>query len=84
MTKTAAFIALVIFVFAAGETRPATADRDNPDKQMLQMMDLLKEMEMIKQIDLIQDIPKLDPSAAKGSAAGSGKSAPAKPIEAAK
>ena len=84
MTKTAASIALVIFVFAAGETRAATADRDKPDKQMLQMMDLLKEMELIKHMDFIQDIPKIDPSAAKGTAAGTGKSAPAKAMEAAK
>ena len=51
---------------------------------MLQMMDLLKEMEMIRQIDLIEDIRKIDPSAAEGTAGGTGKSAPAKPTEAAK
>ena len=84
MIKTAAVIALLVFVFAAGNTHAATTHADQPDKQMLQMMDLLKEMEMIRQIDLIRDIPKIDPAARKGIAAGAGKSAPAKPTEAAK
>lgn len=38
----------------------AAVPNDRPDKEMLQMMELLRNMEMIKQIDLMQDMQKVD------------------------
>ena len=79
--KATAFVVILVTLSAAPYGYAASKENDNPDKEMLRMMELLKDMEMIKQIDMIQDLQKVDPSAANGGAAPS-KSAPATKHEA--
>jgi len=58
--KPAAWIALLGIFIVAPLSAATPKDNDRPDKEMLQMMELLKNMEMIKQIDLMQDMQKVE------------------------
>ena len=81
--RRAATIALLITVVAV-TLGAAPKDSDRPDKEMLQMMELLKNMEMIKQIDLMQDMQKIDSTPAAATGASSQKIPAVKNPEAAK
>jgi hypothetical protein len=82
--KLAVWIAL-LGVFIVGPLNAATPkDNNQPDKEMLQMMELLNNMEIIKQIDLMQDMQKVEPVGEPAASTASQKSSSVKKKEAAK
>jgi hypothetical protein len=46
---------VLLLLLAAVTTRAATKDQQ-PDREMLRMMDFLREMEMIKQMEILRDM----------------------------
>ena len=58
--RPAAWIALFSVLVSTASIAAVPKDYDRPDREMLQMMELLRNMEMIKQIDLMQDMQKID------------------------
>jgi hypothetical protein len=38
----------------------ASKDNERPDREMLQMMDLLRDMEVIRQMDMMQDMTDVE------------------------
>jgi hypothetical protein len=48
----AMILPLVLFVSSPG----VAATKDEPDREMLKMMELLREMEMIKQMEMLRDM----------------------------
>ena len=47
-------------LFASSHSMAASKDNERPDKEMLQMMDLLRDMEMIRRIDMMQDMADVE------------------------
>ena len=82
--RSAAGAALLSVVFSAGAMAAAPKNSEQPDKEMLRMMDLLKNMDMIKQIDLMQDMQNVDPAGEASAGSGAQKSQVVKKGEAAK
>ena len=58
--RPAAWIALFSVFVSTVSIAAVPKDYDRPDKEMLQMMELLRNLEMIKQIDLMQNMQKVD------------------------
>ena len=82
--RLAAWIALLSVLVSTASIAAVHKDNDRPDKEMLQMMDLLKNMEMIKQIDLMQDMQKVESVGEPAASTNPQKSTVVKKREAAK
>ena len=57
------WLCLLLVLFAAVIARAATKDQQ-PDREMLRMMDFLREMEMIKQMEILRDMHAVEGLAA--------------------
>ena len=53
-------LGLAALSFASSLLIAATKDNEQPDKEMLQMMDFLREMDVIRQMDMMQDMPNVE------------------------
>jgi hypothetical protein len=51
---------LVSLLFTASALSAATKDNPPPDKEMLQMMDLLRHIDVIRQIDMMQELQNVE------------------------
>lgn len=78
------FLGLIILLLVVAPTLAATRDGDQPDREMLRMMEFLREMEMIRQIEMMQDMQQLEQSADQAPRGAPQTSAPAKRKEAAR
>lgn len=67
-------------VGAPAASKPA----EQPDKEMLRMMDFLKDWELINHMEMMKDLQQLPPEAGQPPRAGAREPAPAKKREAAK
>ena len=47
---------VLLVLFGAVIGRAATDDKQQPDREMLRMMDFLREMEMLKQMEILRDM----------------------------
>ena len=47
---------LLSVLLAAATGRAATNDKQNPDREMLRLMDFLRQIEMIKQMEILHDM----------------------------
>ena len=50
------WLPLAVVLAAAPPALSATKDQEQPDKEMLKMMEFLRDMEMIKQVEMMQDL----------------------------
>jgi len=50
------WLILAAVLFAGLPLLAASKDTERPDREMLQMMDLLRDMEVIRQMDMMQDM----------------------------
>jgi hypothetical protein len=64
------WLILAAVLFAGLPLLAASKDNERPDREMLQMMDLLRDMEVIRQMDMMQDMPDVENAGdpAKGTA----------------
>ena len=51
---------LVSLLFTVSALSAATRDNPPPDKEMLQMMDLLRDIDVIRQIDMMQELQNVE------------------------
>jgi hypothetical protein len=69
---------------AASEVAAATKEAQQPDPEMLKMMEFLREMEMIKQIDILKDMQQVESVGDPQKVNAPSKTAPVKRKEATK
>ena len=64
MTKTAMrlprAIGVLLLVLTSTPISAANKDPEQPDKEMLRMMDFLRDMEMLKQMEMMPDVQHLE------------------------
>jgi hypothetical protein len=58
--RPASWLVVAAVLFGSPLALAASKDNEQPDKEMLQMMDLLRDMEMIRRIDMMQDMAEVE------------------------
>lgn len=53
-------LCILFIVLASTPVLAATKDAEQPDKEMLRMMDFLRDMEILKQMQMMQDMEGLE------------------------
>jgi hypothetical protein len=84
LMRLAAWLAFSSLLVSSLAIAAVPKDAERPDKEMLQMMELLKNMEMIKRIDLMQDMQNVDSAGGTTADTGAQKSQVVKKREAGK
>ena len=54
------WLMLLVVLTAVLPSFAATKDSEQPDRELLRMMDFLREMEMIKQMEMMQDMQNVE------------------------
>ena len=78
------WLILAAVLFAGLPLLAASKDNERPDREMLQMMDLLRDIEVIRQMDMMQDMPDVENAGDPTKGTNSQKSAPRNKKETAK
>ena len=78
------WLLLLIFVMQPLGSRAATKQEEQPDKEMLRMMDFLKDWDVINNMEMLKDMQQIAPEAGQPQRAGAREPAPPRKKEAAK
>ena len=73
--------ALLVVALSVSAAVAATKDSQQPDPEMLKMMEFLREMEMIKRMEMLQDMQQVESVGDPVEVSAPPKSAPAKKKE---
>jgi hypothetical protein len=82
--RTPQWLFLLIFVMQPLGSLAATKQAEQPDKEMLRMMDFLKDWEVINNMEMMKDLQQVAPEAGQPPRAGAREPAPTRKKEAAK
>lgn len=78
------WLLLLLWVMQPLGSLAATKQVEQPDKEMLRMMDFLKDWDVINNMDMMKDLQQVAPEAGQPPRAGAREPAPTRKKEAAK
>jgi hypothetical protein len=73
--------ALLFVALAASTVSPASKEVQQPDPEMLKMLEFLREMEMVKQMELLREMHQLESAGDAAKVSAPQKSSPVKKKE---
>ena len=82
--RKAPWLLLLLWMMMPPATLAATKQVEQPDKEMLRMMDFLKDWDVINNMEMMKDLQQIAPDAGQLLCAGAREPAPPRKKEAAK